>query len=359
MEYFNKAGVVRLRSHLGKYLVADEDNEKVLQSRTGSIREATWMVELIEGKSHRVKLRNYNGRYLTATDKPFLTGVTGDKVVQADFDAGLDWKYEWEPISVDGLYVKLRSWCGKYLRGNGGVLPWRNSITHDNPYTSVTHNWILWSVETLEPQLLPQKMVSLNNSVEYSSFDSDDDQIFYSESPLPRLNSKLQTTSSTNLRSGMDLFHRAKAVRLRSHHEKYLHAEEDEESVTQDRNGSSKNASWSVELIPGNDNIIRLKSCYGKYLTASNQPLLLGMTGRKVVQSLPHRLESSVEWEPIRDGDKVKLKTRNDNFLRANGGLPPWRNTVTYDIPHRTATQDWILWDVDTLDIHVESSARH
>ncbi|XP_061365236.1 uncharacterized protein LOC133308611 [Gastrolobium bilobum] len=169
----------------------------------------------------------------------------------------------------------------------------------------------------------------------------------------------MQTSSNSNnnFRSGMDLFHRAKAVRLRSHHDKYLHAEEDEESVTQDRNGSSKNAKWSVEHVPEYDNIVRLKSCYGKYLTASNQPLLLGVTGRKVVQSVPRRLDSSVEWEPIRDGTQVKLKTRYGNFLRANGGLPPWRNSVTHDIPHRTATQDWILWDVDVLEIHVEPPA--
>ncbi|KAG4924288.1 hypothetical protein JHK87_049828 [Glycine soja] len=172
----------------------------------------------------------------------------------------------------------------------------------------------------------------------------------------------MQTTTSSNtaattFRSGMELFHRAKAVRLRSHHDKYLLADEDEESVTQDRNGSSRNAKWTVELIPEFDNIIRLKSCYGKYLTASNQPLLLGVTGRKVVQSVPRRLDSSVEWEPVRDGAQVKLKTRYGNFLRANGGVPPWRNSVTHDIPHRTTTQDWILWDVDVLEIHVVSPA--
>jgi hypothetical protein len=153
----------------------------------------------------------------------------------------------------------------------------------------------------------------------------------------------------------MEQFRNAKTVRLRSHHDKYLLAEEDEESVTQDRNGSSKNARWAVEFVPNSDSIIRLKSCYNKYLTASNHPFLLGMTGRKVTQSRPQRLDSSLEWEPIRDRNHVKLKTRYGNFLRGNGGLPPWRNSVTHDIPHRTATQDWILWHVDVLDIHVQS----
>ncbi|RHN41155.1 hypothetical protein MtrunA17_Chr8g0363011 [Medicago truncatula] len=46
--------------------------------------------------------------------------------------------------------------------------------------------------------------------------------------------------------------------------------------------------------------------------------------GQKVIQTLPRRLDSSVEWE----GAQVKLKTRYGNFLRGNGGLLPWRNSV-------------------------------
>lgn len=77
----------------------------------------------------------------------------------------------------------------------------------------------------------------------------------------------------------MDLFYKAKAVRLRSYHEKYLTAEEDEETVIQDRDGASKNATWTVEFMnnAGKNNTIRLKSCYNKYLTASNERFLLGM----------------------------------------------------------------------------------
>lgn len=168
----------------------------------------------------------------------------------------------------------------------------------------------------------------------------------------------MQTTKPTKLRNGMDFFSRAKAVRFKSHHDKYLLAEEDEESVTQHRNGSSNNAKWFVEHVPEYDNVIRFKSCYGKYLTASDNPFLLGMTGRKVLQTLPKTLDSSVEWEPVRDGVRVKLKTRYGNFLRGNGGLPPWRNTVTHDIPHRTVTQDWILWDVDVVEIYVNNNDK-
>ncbi|KAI4339362.1 hypothetical protein MLD38_024314 [Melastoma candidum] len=153
----------------------------------------------------------------------------------------------------------------------------------------------------------------------------------------------------------MEFFRNAKAVRLRSHHDKYLVAEDDEETVTQERNGSSPSARWTVEYVLNSDSIIRLKSRYGKYLTASNQPFLLGMTGRKVLQTLPRRLDSSVEWEPIRDGTRIRLKTRYGNFLRANGGLPPWRNSLTHDVPYRTSTQEWVLWDVDVVEIEVKS----
>lgn len=171
MEYFSKFKAVKLRSHIGKYLVAGEDHEKLRQSRKGTTKNATWLVELVvtEGKSHRIRLRSFNGKYLTATDAAFLLGMTGNKVVQSDLDTGLGWKYEWEPIK-EGSHVKLRSWCGKYLRGNGGTPPWRNSVTHDDPYTSSTHNWILWSVEALK--LLPQNMVSFNESVVSSSSSS-------------------------------------------------------------------------------------------------------------------------------------------------------------------------------------------
>nr|XP_043636684.1 uncharacterized protein LOC122607721 [Erigeron canadensis] len=154
----------------------------------------------------------------------------------------------------------------------------------------------------------------------------------------------------------MDLFTNAKAVRLKNNHNKYLHADDDEESVSQDRNGSSKNNRWIVEFTDDSNRIIRLKSCYHKYLTASNMPYLLGMTGRKVLQTVPKRLDSSVEWEPIREGNQVKLKTRYGQYLRANGGVPPWRNSVTHDVPHTTATKEWVLWDVDVVDIVILQS---
>ncbi|CAK7332795.1 unnamed protein product [Dovyalis caffra] len=416
MEFFTKTKAIKLRSHLDKYLIADEDQETVRQTRRGSSRKAArWFVELVDEKSDVIRLKSCYGRYLTASDMPFLLGMTGKKVIQTGLPENIsdNWKLEWEPIR-DGFQVKLKSWCGKFLRANGGTPPWRNSITHDEPHTGSTRKWILWDIEevqVLENDSLVDYLSSMSSfstvSGDVLEAISDDYKGSEAGSPLsavssgrtrrltliksmsPRLllspNKKeasgempiqgrdystrsnkstnpdcyynlFSPTNSNKFRSGMDFFHRAKAVRLRSHHDKYLLAEDDEESVTQDRNGSSKTAKWTVEPVPGSDFIIRLKSCYGKYLTASNQPFLLGMTGRKVLQTLPRRLDSSVEWEPVREGGQMKLKTRYGNFLRANGGLPPWRNSVTHDIPHRTSTQEWILWDVDVVEIQVLQS---
>ncbi|CAH8363850.1 unnamed protein product [Eruca vesicaria subsp. sativa] len=152
----------------------------------------------------------------------------------------------------------------------------------------------------------------------------------------------------------MEFFHNAKAVRMRNVHEKYLMADEDEETVTQERNGSDKRARWTVEPVRGSFEVIRLRSCYGSYLTASRERFLLGATGRKVVLSKPSGLDSSVEWGPVREGSKVKLKTRHDHFLRANGGLPPWRNSVTHD---SRRSSDSFLWDVDVVEILVETTS--
>ncbi|KAI5662024.1 hypothetical protein M9H77_21347 [Catharanthus roseus] len=155
----------------------------------------------------------------------------------------------------------------------------------------------------------------------------------------------------------MELFEKAQTIRLRSYNDKYLIAGEDEETVYQDRNNSTKNSLWTVELVAGRD-VIRLKSCYGKYLTATNIPFPPKVTGKRVIQSLPSNQDASIfEWEPIRDGFQVKLKTLWGNYLRPNGGLPPWRNSITHDIvviPQWNRSQEKILWDVE-----VAESPRH
>ncbi|XP_034690259.1 uncharacterized protein LOC117917899 [Vitis riparia] len=348
MELFRTAKAVTLRSHLDKYLVADDDKETVRQSRNGLSRKAKW---LVEGSGHVIRLKSCHGRYLTASDTAYLLGMTGKKVTQTVPGNTSDALIEWEPIR-DGFQVKFKTRGGKFLRANGGTPPWRNSVTHDYPNSSATRNWILWDVEPVE---VPEVDPVADYLSSLSSFSSISDDLFGSEPASPMSITATEPFGLSSKRIAMELFHNAKAVRLRSHHDKYLLADDDEESVIQDRSGSSKTARWTVELVKDADNIIRLRSCFNKYLTASNQPFLLGMTGRKVLQTRPGRLDSSVEWEPVKEGNRIKLRTRYGNFLRANGGLPPWRNSVTHDVPHRTATQDWILWVVDIVEIQIRS----
>ncbi|KAK6125546.1 hypothetical protein DH2020_040709 [Rehmannia glutinosa] len=147
----------------------------------------------------------------------------------------------------------------------------------------------------------------------------------------------------------MDLFLKAQSIRLVSHEDKYLVAEEDRLTITLGRDRSAKNAIWTVEFVEGKE-CIRLKSCFGTYLTASSIPFLPGVTAKKVIQTRPCQCESATEWEPLRDGMQVRLRSLWGNFLRPNGGLPPWRNSITHDIPYRSKTRNKILWDVELVE---------
>ncbi|PWA98834.1 actin cross-linking [Artemisia annua] len=147
----------------------------------------------------------------------------------------------------------------------------------------------------------------------------------------------------------MELFKKAKSIRLRSMKDKYMLADDDEETVFQDRDGTSEKAEW--EVFPTGDHHIRFKSCYGKYLMASNNPFLQGVKGKKVMQTdLKPDLDGSVDWEPVRDGFQARLKTRAGTFLRPIGGLPPWRNAITHDNPHRLKTKEKVLWDIEIVE---------
>ncbi|KAK6152939.1 hypothetical protein DH2020_012578 [Rehmannia glutinosa] len=152
----------------------------------------------------------------------------------------------------------------------------------------------------------------------------------------------------------MEFFLKAKSVKLISHKDKYLVAHDDHETICQEERFSATNAVWTVEFVEGKD-FIRLKSCFGTYLTASSQPFLPGVTGKKVVQTMPYYCDPATEWEPLRDGMQVRLRSFWGNFLRPNGGLPPWRNSVTHDIPHRPNTWNKLLWDVEVVEKHPDA----
>nr|GMC95218.1 inositol hexakisphosphate and diphosphoinositol-pentakisphosphate kinase 1-like [Ipomoea batatas] len=364
MEFFYKAKAVRLESHLGKYLVGDDDEESVRQSRSGASLNARWTVEFVEGKDNVIRLKSCHGLYLTAAEEPFLLGMTGKKVVQTlPTNKTHAPSIEWEPIK-EGFRVKLRTAEGKYLRANGATPPWRNSVTHDLPNRTATQDWVLWGVDVVDIVVSSDGSDSPASCLSPpSSFNSVLDDTGTPPTRRPHMKTWLFVVFDQNPGGNsniMEFFKKAKSVRLKSHHDKYLLADSDKESVFQDRSGTRKSAKWTVEFVEGFDNVIRLKSCYGKYLTAMDEQFLLGVTGRRVRQTTPKKLDSKLEWEPIIEDSRgrrgVKLKTRYGNYLRANGGLPPWRNSITHDIPHRH--QNWILWEVDVVETLPESPKK-
>ncbi|KAJ4889720.1 Uncharacterized protein Rs2_29468 [Raphanus sativus] len=383
MELFSKGKAVKLLSHHNMFLLADEDQKTIRQSRNRYSRLAIWTVETVVGMPKLIRLRSCHGTYLTASSKPFLLGMTGEKVTQTQSSNNpMDCQTQWEPEGY-GVSVKLKSWCGKWMRANGGTPPWRKSVTHEQPPTSKTKNWLLWYVITvdgfdldnmsdgyksslsspLSPHLpglgfwsAPGSPVSGRPKKSLGRFAS---LGLRSTSPRwsPKLNmsifkqkEKMCSFNEKETVSAVEFFRKAKAVRMRSIHDKYLTANENEETVSQGKNRSIENTQWTVEPVSHSYHVIRLKSCYGKYLTASNERFLLGATGKKVMQLKPSRLDSSVEWEPVREGSKILLKTSYGNYLRANDGPPPRRKSVTHDNPH-SATLESILWEVDVVEI--------
>ncbi|XP_010415658.1 PREDICTED: uncharacterized protein LOC104701635 [Camelina sativa] len=387
MELFANGTAVRLRSCHEKYIYAVDDEKTVRQSSDGTSRQSIWTVEMVPRKPKFIRLKSCYGKYLTASESSFLLGMTGARVIQTPPFRQAEHESDWEPIR-DESTVKLMSWNEKYLRGNGGSPPWKNSVTCDRePHIPATKKWILWSVELVvnpEEVSFADRFVSPASSFNSSVFDdgsppvqklptygssestgSDHGSVTSSKLMFtPSMSGKLSPKQTERKHSNklvvenvtaMEIFRGAKSVRLRSSaHEKYLIADDDEESVVMGKNGSSKEARWTVELVPGSEKAIRLKSCHGGYLTASNERFMLGATGHKVVQSRRIRAdEPAGEWEPVKEGLKVKLRSRNGgNYLRANGGMPPWRNTVTHDSPHRSVTQSSVVWDVDVVEVH-------
>ncbi|XP_051126835.1 uncharacterized protein LOC127248516 [Andrographis paniculata] len=148
----------------------------------------------------------------------------------------------------------------------------------------------------------------------------------------------------------MDLFLRASTVRLISYRDKNLVAEDNHATISQGSDGSAKNAIWSVEIIDGKD-CIRLKSCFGTYLTATSMAFMPGgLSGKKVIQRWPSQSNSASEWEPVRDGMQVRLRSLWGCFLRPHSGLPPWRNSITHDVPCTAKMREKVLWNVEVVE---------
>ncbi|KAJ0535682.1 putative actin-crosslinking [Helianthus annuus] len=170
----------------------------------------------------------------------------------------------------------------------------------------------------------------------------------------------------------MELFPNRSTVRLKSYRDKYLFAETDEESVTQSRDGSTRNSYWTVEIV--DEDCISLRSCYGKYLTASNKPSIPGMRARylKVTQTRlgnpnPNYSTMTVDDSSVtgkmefrspmvtvggpRFSSEVRLKTHYGNYLQSNKGPPPLGNMVTHDLPRKEGPMNKrISWKVELVE---------
>nr|GEV46525.1 hypothetical protein [Tanacetum cinerariifolium] len=147
-------------------------------------------------------------------------------------------------------------------------------------------------------------------------------------------------------------------VRLKNVQDKYLIAQQDEQSVSKSRNGFNKNAQWKVEVK--DEESLYLKSCYGKYLTASNQPLIPGMIARnlKVTQTQPEKKNTSHLWLPVvqpepREPHTMWLKTRHGSYLQTHSGPPPLGNMITHDLLRKDGPiplSKKILWHIEIVD---------
>ncbi len=155
----------------------------------------------------------------------------------------------------------------------------------------------------------------------------------------------------------MEFFERVASVRLKSCcYDKYLSAK-DERLVCQERDRNEKGTIWSVEKVAStgfnnNDNdSVRIKSVNGMYLTALEVALLLGDKGNKVQQTYSSKADSAVEWEPIQVGKhQLKLKTKRGTYLRANGGIPPYKNSVTHNGTKKDSPLNSFLWEVEVVE---------
>ncbi|KAK1440825.1 hypothetical protein QVD17_06657 [Tagetes erecta] len=157
----------------------------------------------------------------------------------------------------------------------------------------------------------------------------------------------------------MELFQNDMIIRLKNNQGRYLVAQQDEESVSKSRDGSTKNAQWKIEIH--DEESVYLKSCYGKYLTASNQPSIPGLVARnlKVIQTLPEKKNTSHLWLPVSLSDpqephSVWLTTLHNTYLRAHCGPPPLGNMITHDVLRNdmpNPRNKRILWYIEIVDM--------
>lgn len=160
----------------------------------------------------------------------------------------------------------------------------------------------------------------------------------------------------------MEVFKNDMIIRLKNGQEKYLIAQQDKDSVSKSKDGFTKNAQWTIEV--NDEESVYFKSCYGKYLTASNQPSIPGMVARnlRVTQTLPEKKNTSHLWIPVgpsdpREPNLIWLRTLHGSYLKAHSGPSSLKTLITHDLIRKDKPESHnkkILWQVEVVDFPSE-----
>ncbi|CAM0954718.1 unnamed protein product [Alopecurus aequalis] len=160
MEPFKDARSVRLRSHLGTYLCALDDELGVSHGYRRNSRGTVWAVELA-GDDY-VRLQGQRGLYLGATELP--ADVLGSRgrgtsasctVVQGTPSCPNDNAFLWSPLR-EGGHLTLSGPYGRLLRARFGPTPQDKAVTVDLDADPEESSWVVEHV-VVPPQPPPAK----------------------------------------------------------------------------------------------------------------------------------------------------------------------------------------------------------
>jgi hypothetical protein len=158
MEPFKDARSVRLKSHLGTYLLALDD-EAVSHGYRRNSRGTAWAVELA-GDDY-VRFQGQRGLYLGATELPAdLPGSRGRgtrascRVVQGTPSCSNDNAFLWSPLR-EGEHLTLSGPYGRLLRARFGPTPQDNEVTVDLDADPEESSWVVEPVVVPPPPRVP------------------------------------------------------------------------------------------------------------------------------------------------------------------------------------------------------------
>lgn len=147
MEHFENARSVRLKSHLGTYLCAvdDDGGETLSHGYRRNSRETVWAAE-ITGDDY-IRLQGQQGLYLGATDLPAAhDGGRGTgaccRVIQGVPSTANDNTFLWAPRR-EGKNLTLSGPYGRLLRARFGQTPQDNAVTVEFEAAPEESSWVV------------------------------------------------------------------------------------------------------------------------------------------------------------------------------------------------------------------------